>query len=430
MTQSGNEIRIALVVVHGIGFQQPFDSLDKLVGQLTATVRDVYGFANVHVTIDELPTATSGADATSDFWERNFFEVTARANDGVAFRFPVFEVYWGHRRETAIDEASGRRWAAERLLELDRVGLWRCAERADPAARNHTALRLLDPNITDDMARIGPGDREVPRWQRRAAAQLIRFADLLPLPALSAPLVQAAYGFLLGRVRWQDVVAYITADPQNPLYRVRGEILAEVESRLADIARWAADEANGVDAVVLAGHSLGSVILVDTINRMRQHPPHRALLSALERKSAIILFGSPVEHILRLVVLRMDAAQGFKNATTIGRIAWRLRASFIAPYREASIAGLAAAIDDDLFTTMPVLNFHAHADPISSEITALRGITNIACDYGDRADPHNAYWEDSGVYARAFTELLERGVFTLPRAADDIERSEAESRTA
>jgi hypothetical protein len=414
MKQNGNEIRIALVVVHGIGFQQPFDTLDKLVQHLVATVRDVYGFANVHVTIDELPQAAPAAASTSDFWERNYFEVTARDAAGMAFRFPVFEVYWGHRRDTQLDEAKGRRWAAERLLELDHVGLWRCAERDDPAARNHTALRLLDPDVPADVARVGPGDREVPSWQRRAAAQLIRFADYVPLPRMSAPLIRAAYGFLLGKVRWQDVVGYITADPQNPLYRVRGDILEEVEKRLADVARWATDEANDVDAVVLAGHSLGSVILVDTLNRMRQHPPQRELLAALEPKCGIILFGSPVEHILRLVVLRMRREQAFKNATTIARVAWRLQKSFIDPYRDASIAGLAAAIDDELFTTLPVLNFHAHADPISSEITALRNVTNIPCAYGDEQDPHNAYWEDTDVYARAFTEFLQQGVFKLP----------------
>jgi hypothetical protein len=403
MDEARRERRIAVVVIHGIGFQRPFETLDKVVEGVLAAAEETFGCVDPAVAVRQFADdeATPRAGYTSDFWERNYFEVTARAPAPATevFRFTILEAYWGHRRETDIPRARARRWLIRRLAELDRARLFLCRRRTD----NQTRLRLLDPAVPADGARLGAGDREIaPRLRRLLRWALVGAGLVGPFQGIVGRIVSLVYFGLLSRVRWQDVVAYITTDPQNPLYRVRGDILDEVEDRLHAIADWASNSREPVDGIVVVGHSLGSVILVDVINRMRRRPAGRTALAALEPKATVVLLGSPVEHVLRLVLLRMPPAQRFRNATTLLRVAWRLDPDFVERHGLAGIDGLEQLCADRLFTTVPVLNAHAYDDAISSEITVLEYIENLSRDYGAERDPHGRYWRDREIYARAF----------------------------
>lgn len=406
MHASPKQRRIAVVVIHGIGFQKPFDTLDKVAAGVVEAAETVFGYEKTEVAIHDFGAddATPSAGYTSDFWERNYFEVTAEppGSEAATWRFTLLEAYWGHHRETTLPPAQARQWLVRRLAELERARFYLCRRRFD----NQTMLRLINPDDPEDAARVGAGDREVSPWQRRVLRFALHAAGLLsPLRGLLGRIVSLAYLGLLSRIRWQDVVAYITTDPQNPLYRVRGEILDEVQARLEAIADWASDPQAGVDGVVVVGHSLGSVILVDTINRMRRRPAGRQALGRLEPRTMLVLLGSPVEHILRLVLFRLDPAKRFRNATIFARVAWRLRRGF-GPVRDGcAIGGLEGILADPLFARVPVFNFHAFEDPISSEITTLHDIRNIACDYDRGLDAHQRYWDDPSIYRMIFEAL-------------------------
>ncbi len=420
MHASPQDRRIAVVVIHGIGFQQPFETLDKVADGVVHAAKTVFGYEKTEVAVREFEQhhVTPRAGYTSDFWERNYFEVTAPPPnaDAPTWRFTLLEAYWGHRRDTTLPPAKARRWVVQRLKELQRAELYSCARGpVEENEGNQTRLRLIDPQDPQDRGRVGEGDRKI-GWWKRAALRLFLLALGVagPFSGIVGQIGGAVSRAALSVVRWQDVVAYITTDPQNPLYRVRGEILDEVEERLEAIADWAADPTAEVDAVVVVAHSLGSVILVDTINRMRRRPAGRHALGRLQPRTVLVTLGSPIDHILRLVLFRMNPENPFRNTTTLRRVAWRLRQHLRAIDDAADIGGVKQDLADDLFCGVPLLNFYAYADPISSEITTLTEVENIACNYGNGLDGHLRYWGDHQVYRAVFTavrdRLIERGL--------------------
>jgi hypothetical protein len=409
MTKAGTERRVAVVVIHGIGFQQPFQTLDRVARHIVAAASAGASDAACDIAFRKFDEddRTPKAGYSSDFWERSYFEVTHRPIDPAApvYRFTLLEAYWGHRRDTTVKQAQGLGWLRARLSELRGAQVYFCQRRDG----NQNRIRLVDPADPEDAARLGPGDRAMGRVKRTLLRHLLLGASLVGL-------VGGRIGALLGSlkdhltslVRWQDVVAYITTDPQNPLYRVRGEILDEIQERLEAIAAWASKPEAEVDAVVIVAHSLGSLILVDTINRMRQRPSGRKALGQLEPRAQLVLIGSPVEHVLRLVLFRRDPEATFRNATVLARIAWRLDRRTRAVAETIGIAGVDAQIDDPLFRAVPMVNYHAYADPISSEITTLADVENQARDYGDGMDGHLRYWDDPELYADVFRRVHAR----------------------
>jgi hypothetical protein len=88
-----------------------------------------------------------------------------------------------------------------------------------------------------------------------------------------------------------DVAIYTTTDAKSRFFDIRSKILAEsltlVKSLLDD---------NTYDRLILAGHSLGSVIAYDTLNRLNlaANLPNGPL-PALQKVEGLITFGSPLD---------------------------------------------------------------------------------------------------------------------------------------
>lgn len=115
-------------------------------------------------------------------------------------------------------------------------------------------------------------------------------------PLLAAVIAAFARGFLVHFVG--DIALYVTADERSSFYRTRAEIL---EGSTTALRALLTDPT--YDAVYLVGHSLGSVIAYDTINRylreLRAEPedPTRSITLELDRLRGLLTFGSPLDKV-------------------------------------------------------------------------------------------------------------------------------------
>lgn len=102
-----------------------------------------------------------------------------------------------------------------------------------------------------------------------------------------------------------DTTTYLAVTVRSGDYRIRREIL---DGAVRQVTSVLGDERYGT--VVLAGHSLGSIIMYDVINRLRRDacaPPGTepgsaaqagpAAAAALERLGAFVSFGSPLDKV-------------------------------------------------------------------------------------------------------------------------------------
>ena len=100
-----------------------------------------------------------------------------------------------------------------------------------------------------------------------------------------------------------DVAVYVTADAKSKSYAARSAILKDSTAALKRIL-----ESEDYDRVILAGHSLGSVIAYDTLNELLSQfnaapgppddrPASSLTLAQLQKMRGLLTFGSPLDKI-------------------------------------------------------------------------------------------------------------------------------------
>ncbi len=218
-----------------------------------------------------------------------------------------------------------------------------------------------------------------------------------PWPVL-APLLATVVAVLARRFLVHfigDIALYVTADERASFYRTRAEIL---EGSTTALRALLADPA--YDVVYLAGHSLGSVIAYDTINRyireVRTDPsmPGQPTTVDLNRLRGLLTFGSPLDKVyyffrtdvgdreaVRAQIL--SSLHGFRKVGS-GRDYGDLK---LAPYRIPEPADF------------QWLNVFSPADPVSGyldfyRVDVQRSRRYVAWPVG----AHLRYWDDPDFY--------------------------------
>ncbi len=269
--------RTAFVVIHGIGQQNPFDTLDDFTrGFVRYLESEEIPFQLVH-RIAERKSAGGSA------WKENYVRIQP---EGAADAWiDVHEYYWAFLSEGKISLPEIWRWVEETL---------------------EGTRRFYEEN-TELQRRYAPGELESYGTRFLFLARVLRW--LYPVVLLCTRILQWAgpYGrvfrwlrdwferravsFIIGYIG--DIALYTTTDQKSSHYDVRQKILRESQALLEDLLRD-----DDCDRVLLAGHSLGSVIAYDTLNRLNLQanlPDGNEL--PLEKLAGLVTFGSPLDKV-------------------------------------------------------------------------------------------------------------------------------------
>ncbi len=233
-------------------------------------------------------------------------------------------------------------------------------------------------------------------WLRPVLAEYgVALGTLLAEPGVSVGLAALATllvvrSLLLSHVA--DIALYVTSDRLSSRARTRRAILDEGEALLRDLL--AAD----YDGVYLAGHSLGSVVALDLLDRMARSGA-AGQQEELARVSGLLTFGSPLDKVAYF--FRQRPAEGETvRAQLLDRLhGVRRRADMRdhGPY--------VMAAHEQPFEHVDWLQVHAPGDLLSDRLNHYRVSRRLVLPRYNPLTAHNSYWRDERFFEGALAWL-------------------------
>lgn len=277
--------RRAFLVIHGIGEQNPFETLDSFARGLIRDFQEKGIAFTAEHHISERTRAGGGR------WTENW--VRLKSADGTDW-IDLHEYYWAYLTEEKIGLDAIWRWARQTL---------------QGAARFFKENKKLQERFEARglRRRYGAGTRNIKclLTLMLIASPLFFLGRMLVQASQVIPPLWAALRELQGWLRQKtrllivgyvgDVAIYTTMDEKSRYYALRQHVLAESQALLEELLASEED----YDQVIVAGHSLGSVIAYDTLNRLniKSNLKNNLIEAKLKKLAGLITFGSPLDKI-------------------------------------------------------------------------------------------------------------------------------------
>jgi glycerophosphoryl diester phosphodiesterase len=225
-----------------------------------------------------------------------------------------------------------------------------------------------------------------------------------PLEWLGAVVIQ---NFVLEVVG--DLVAYLAIDPKARLNGKRHEILAGCEQRIRELLSKSGAE--GYERIVVAGHSLGSVVAYDALSRLsRDVACGRFAAHLCDRLAGFISFGSPLDKVA-FVFWPTSQESGRGSANAWESLRRNLYAGMLPHFygiRSSRALELQTEVSQpqgSVLDDLPWVNYYCDRDLISGRLDAYEGVENIKIGVHDKDidiwkafTDHSIYWESKEMF--------------------------------
>ncbi len=378
--------RQSLVVIHGIGNQRAYESLDGftqgLVNYLTSQ--------GITLRLDHC--CKPRQNASGGHWIENYVRVQpqAEAEPGESDRWiEIHEYYWAYLTEDKIDVN----------------GVWDWIEQSLQGARDHFEANR------DDLA---PLLSDKPYWYR-LNAMLWRLRFVYPLIRLALALLPRWSLALRSLRTWintlgtkiivdfiGDIAVYTSTEQKSRYYQTREQILGESLALLESVL-----EQDDSDRVVVLGHSLGSVIAYDTLNRLNlklNRERDSTLANVKAKLVGLVTFGSPLDKIAFFFRERANQNQYVRRQILQHLNSFRLKSLDRTPNPYTLGNPIQSQLDQVTW-----VNYYDNNDPISGrlDLYQIDPQNNVEMKSGQPwGQAHNAYWDTPAFYADLYRRLL------------------------
>jgi hypothetical protein len=397
--------RTAIMIVHGIGEQMPYETLDGFARGFISSLHDTshHTYKYYHL--------TRAVTDNNDSWCDSFVRIsrichnkdcdhkTRKDCEQRINHVDMHEYFWADATEQQIGLSEVGKWlnttlkGAKSYVKDNEALQIRYAERTDGKAYTHKLSSLLKKAY----------------WGYRMITPLIWLANrtkwtkaLLEATRFAiAPVMKDYVG---------DVAIYTTTDRKSKFYGIRQRILSGAQRKLLELLR-----SEDYDQVILAGHSLGSVVSYDLLNSINLLCNHDEDLQqhVKQKLRALITFGSPLDKIAFFLRERAE-----KDEYVRRQIISNLHSFKSVPYDlslKKDPAGAAWKMESSIQKFMddiPWLNFYHDADPVSGHLDFYSNVTNEkACVFENEKSnrwgfAHLGYWEHKPMYTKIISEYL------------------------
>jgi len=209
-----------------------------------------------------------------------------------------------------------------------------------------------------------------------------------------------------------DVAVYANTSQFSKSYAVRSQIIDECSAAVSEILRSTTPK---YDRVLIAAHSLGSVIAYDTMNNLLDMARSSTAVGSLQPQQlaslrGLITFGCPLNKIyyffreqddpkLALRDQTLDLLYGFRSA-----IPAEVDSSLAFRYDE--VPGSWFKAEEELKKGFRWINAYSLGDPISGRIVFYKVDSQKRFEYPWPFFAHISYWEDPRFYDFFRGELL------------------------
>lgn len=425
----GDGKRTAILVIHGVGEQNPFDVLDGFVCGLHKFLRTVNAESMVSHIIKK------GEAVGGGNWNESFIQFDTKAL-GHAYHMDVHECYWADLTEKKISVAEvfawmlatfwGARKLRKNLLKMtagdEKKNIVKMSE--DIRSKGYSFFHMLLIGYITPIALLlvaallvalltfnpygffgaGYSLREmIEENVGKGAAGLAILYGLLrikPIASYVKSQLSTALTEYLG-----DFVIYTTTDEKSSHFQLRRQILARTQSLLENMLKD-----DKYDRVIVAGHSLGSVIAYDVLNRINIKANLEPEALPVGKIAGLITFGSPLDKVALFFGQHAEKNQHVRRQ--IIEQLYSFRAVPLDPARNAF--KVENPIDQKLDASrepldpFPWVNYWSDLDPISGSLDFYKPLENVHLDVKGRfGSAHVNYWKTDKMYEHIVSHFLD-----------------------
>lgn len=414
----------AILVVHGIGNQYPLETLDSFGRGLI----DTYYQTGYKLSIEHRLAKKKKADTAAP-WFDNFLRI--RCPELSEYYLDVYEYYWAPETEGQATFKDLNRWLTNvtngaRKFYKNNVRFAKENEDrsvfikgGEFSAFKYWFFVNLVPNIIITFNWLLDG--------------IIKIVSSIPgIGALLSLVIQGKIDSTLEKLSnvLNDVSIYNTTDPKSRFFSIKNCILDGAVDALRYLLEAHQEEAANKLAfnyggVLVAGHSLGSQIAFDAINRINHlinqgevvgydQKGNSALSddqkSVAERLKGIVTFGSPLDKIAfffreqvsqdeQLRSQMLSYYHGFKQRDWI-----RLQTSDDGAKEHFIIQSHRQRLFEDIHWR----NYWDAHDYVSGALDYYKDVVNVDCRFDARwhSFTHSRYWDCSGMYLEIINYYL------------------------
>ena len=359
----------AVLIIHGIGEQHPFQTLD--------------GFASVFWNAlermnDDVFFTAKHTLARRSGWIQNCISLS-RNDDPLTIDF--YEYYWAHKAQRQVTLPDIVQW----LVETSRGARTFYDE-------NEQLVQQYEGRSVDAFAR----GRFRKHWYLQHLGWFMTLLSIFPsivpikVSRVLAPLLKWIEKKAIDYVG--DIVIYTATDIKSKFYSVRKDILDGAVDELTCLLN---DER--YHQIIVAGHSLGSVIGFDALNRMN-HAMNMGMLSPeLARKIVgFITFGSPLDKVAFFFREHTPDDEYLRRQILVHYHSFKAKALTEQPNPRELTNPFTSYLDH-----VSWINFWDRDDKVSGQLDFYRVDENIPLSMGgDMLTAHTAYWEYPEMYER------------------------------
>lgn len=373
------EQRTAFIVIHGIGEQNPFETLDSFTRGLVEELK------SQGVPCEASHRITEQKNAQGTEWAESYVRLTPPEGNG---SIDIHEYYWAYLTEEKITVTEVWQWV-ERTLEGTR-NFYRENEALVHQYEKDGKVRFRLERVARDLRRLSLLYPLI----RFAISILSLFSRLTPLQVLQRS-IDGLKGLLkpviVGYIG--DIAIYTTMDEKSRFFKLRQQILAHSQALLEAILAG-----HNYERVIIAGHSLGSVIAYDTLNRLniKANLPSGSNIP-VHKVAGLITFGSPLDKIAFFFREHAGKEQCVRRQIMEQLHSFKAKPLSLAPNAFPLANPLSPKLDG-----IPWVNYFNDKDPVSGHLDFYKipDEDNVRLDLPEPwGVAHVGYWGHKPFYA-------------------------------
>ncbi len=404
----------AILIVHGIGNQNPLETLDQLGRGIIETYWNELGYARTDFTITHKVAIKS--NAAGHKWFDNFLRIS---KNGETAYIDLYEYYWANLTQGKVSMRDIQSWIADVVHQAKKFYEENVTMQENSADTNFTKKSNEKDTLSNESKVKFKGFRY--KAFLMVVSLVIPFINwLLGLPrwlAKSTIFVSLGVGVIAEKFAARiedtlstkmanvigDIVVYNTADEKCSLYEIRKNILAGAVEAVRYLIEPQATAERAYGRVLLAGHSLGTQIVYDAINRInhlinfedikgvradgllldKEGNPDASNRYISDLISGLVTFGSPLdkiafflrEHVVRENILMLQIINDFHS--------FRQRDWFNIDELQQQIPVQQSIVR--LFEKIPWHNYFDKRDYVSGPLDFYDNVININCDFATKS---------------------------------------------
>lgn len=414
--QNSKSNRSAILIVHGVGQQKQFDTLSGFAAGLKVNIQRRHPDTPLKISRELLKSGN-----VDSFLRLHWGESDTQLD--------IVEYYYQPKLQRQVKREDVVDWlltAAKRVKQVYRSKGFGKDEKKTPGDNY-----LLTGSV----------------WLLWIVRPLIALIRLLERLEFALPVANIVKRWIFARLDTVltdfvgDVVAYTAIDPRLRLNKVREDILSGCVHKLKHLLEAKNEKGELIyDQVIVAGHSLGSVVIYDAVSRINRELQAGCwkIPDNSERLSGLVTFGSPLDKIAMFFWPLPEKTPQPDDEVLRNKAGWlqtkkALYAGLLPHFH--GLRGLNVALrgeqplsveqpESEPLAHMVWLNFYHPEDLVAGHLDAYEKLTNIKTsaeiakngdDYTGTHTPnfpeaHSYYWYDPRMLQMIIDTFLERNI--------------------